>query len=335
MSTILEFKNVSKHYDVSRSISEIFSSEKPKVRAVDNVTFKINKGESVGIVGESGCGKTTLAKLILNLLNPTSGEIFFENKNINNLKKINEIHEFKKKLQFVFQNPYDALNPRFTIKDILLEPLKALKFNFSDHDKLINSVMDLVKLKDKNDYLYKYPHELSGGQLQRIVLARALIINPKFVVADEPVSMLDVSVRAGILNAFNEAKKTMNFTAIYISHDLALVKYVCERTIVMYLGSIVEDGPTKDVINNPLHPYTKALVKAVPVPHVNQSHDPLPILGNIPDATKHYKGCKFSDRCPNPTDDCKNQNIKMGLIEVKPGHWVDKCCVNCKQIKKN
>ena len=189
--------------------------------------------------------------------------------------------------------------------------------------------MDLVKLNDSNDYLSRYPHELSGGQLQRIVLARALIINPIFVVADEPVSMLDVSVRAGILNAFNDAKKTMNFTAIYISHDLALVKYVCERTIVMYLGSIVEDGPTKDVISNPLHPYTKALVKAVPVPHVNQSHDPLPILGNIPDATKYYKGCKFSDRCPNPTNDCKQQNTKMGLVEVKPGHWVDRCCVNC------
>ena len=130
-------------------------------------------------------------------------------------------------------------------------------------------------------------------------------------------------------NLYNDAKKTMNFTAIYISHDLALVKYVCERTIVMYLGSIVEDGPTKDVISNPLHPYTKALVKAVPVPHVNQSHDPLPILGNIPDATKYYKGCKFSDRCPNPTNDCKQQNTKMGLVEVKPGHWVDRCCANC------
>ena len=329
MSTILEFKNVSKHYDVSRNISEIFSGKQPKVRAVDNVTFKVKNGESVGIVGESGCGKTTLAKLILNLLNPTSGEIFFENKNIGSFNKIEEVHEFKKKLQFVFQNPYDALNPRFTIKDILLEPLKSLKFDSSKYEELINNVMNLVKLKNKDEYLSKYPHELSGGQLQRIVLARALIISPKFVVADEPVSMLDVSVRAGILNAFNEAKKTMNFTAIYISHDLALVKYVCERTIVMYLGSIVEDGPTKDVITNPLHPYTKALVKAVPVPHVDQSHEPLPIIGNIPDATKFYEGCKFSDRCPNPTHDCKSGNIKMGLIEVRPNHWVDRCCVNC------
>ena len=157
-----------------------------------------------------------------------------------------------------------------------------------------------------NEYFEKYPHELSGGQLQRVVLARALIINPLFVVADEPVSMLDVSVRAGILNAFNEAKKKINFTAIYISHDLALVKYVCERTIVMYLGSIVEDGPTDEVVKNPLHPYTKALVSAVPVPHVNQSHEPLPIKGNIPDATAEYSGCKFAERCPMAKEICFN-----------------------------
>ena len=176
---------------------------------------------------------------------------------------------------------------------------------------MISNVMQLVKLKNQEEYLHKYPHELSGGQLQRIVLARALIINPKFVVADEPVSMLDVSVRAGILNAFNEAKSKMNFTAIYISHDLALVKYVCERTIVMYLGSIVEDGPTDEVVKNPLHPYTKALVMAVPVPHVNQSHEPLPIKGNIPDATKIYKGCKFADRCPKAKEICFNDNPKL------------------------
>jgi len=166
--------------------------------------------------------------------------------------------------------------------------------------------MNLVKLSNVNEYLEKYPHELSGGQLQRVVLARSLIINPLFVVADEPVSMLDVSVRAGILNAFNEAKKKINFTAIYISHDLALVKYVCERTIVMYLGSIVEDGPTDEVVKNPLHPYTKALVSAVPVPHVNQSHEPLPIIGNIPDATAEYSGCKFAERCPMAKEICFN-----------------------------
>ena len=325
MSTVLEFNNVSKYYDVSRNISETFSGKKPKVRAVDDVSFKIQQGESVGIVGESGCGKTTLAKLILNLVNPTSGEILFEGKDISKIKDNDELIKYKRNLQFVFQNPYDSLNPRFTIKDILLEPLKALNFDPNKFETMITDVMNLVKLKNKDEYLYKYPHELSGGQLQRIVLARALIINPKFVVADEPVSMLDVSVRAGILNAFNQAKSSMNFTAIYISHDLALVKYVCERTIVMYLGSIVEDGPTHDVINNPLHPYTKALVKAVPVPHVNQSHDPLPILGNIPDATREYKGCKFTDRCPKHNNECQGGDIKMGLVEAKPGHWVDRC----------
>ena len=326
---VLEFKNVSKFYDVSRNIKEIFSGSKPQVKAVEGVSFTIRQGESVGILGESGCGKTTLAKLILNLLKPTYGEIFFEDIQINKLKNREDIINYKKNLQFIFQNPYDSLNPRFTIKDILLEPLRSLGFEKDKYDELVNKVMNLVKLKNQEEYLHKYPHELSGGQLQRIVMARALIINPKFVVADEPVSMLDVSVRAGILNAFNEAKSKMNFTAIYISHDLALVKYVCERTIVMYLGSIVEDGPTEEVIKNPLHPYTKALVKAVPVPHVNQSHDPLPIKGSIPDATMIHTGCKFSDRCQNPTQDCKEGNIPMKLIEVNPGHWVDQCCVNC------
>jgi len=308
---VLEFKNVSKFYDVSRSLKEILSGNKPQVKAVENVSFQISQGESVGILGESGCGKTTLAKLILNLLKPNKGEIFFEDVQINKLSDRKNIVAYKRKLQFIFQNPYDSLNPRFTIKEILLEPLKALGFAKIKYDEMISNVMQLVKLKNQEEYLHKYPHELSGGQLQRIVLARALIINPKFVVADEPVSMLDVSVRAGILNAFNEAKSKMNFTAIYISHDLALVKYVCERTIVMYLGSIVEDGPTDEVVKNPLHPYTKALVMAVPVPHVNQSHEPLPIKGNIPDATKIYKGCKFADRCPKAKEICFNDNPKL------------------------
>jgi peptide/nickel transport system ATP-binding protein len=302
---ILELQNVSKFYDISRNIKELFFGIKPLVKAVENVSFKIFSGETVGVLGESGCGKTTLGKLILNLLEPSKGNIYFLSEDINNYEG-KQIKEFKKNVQLIFQNPYDALNPRFTIKNILLEPLRSLDFPADQHKSLLENVMNLVKLSNVNEYLDKYPHELSGGQLQRVVLARALIINPLFVVADEPVSMLDVSVRAGILNAFNEAKKKINFTAIYISHDLALVKYVCERTIVMYLGSIVEDGPTDEVIKNPLHPYTKALVSAVPVPYVNQSHEPLPIKGNIPDATAEYSGCKFAERCPMAKEICFN-----------------------------
>ena len=302
---ILELQNVSKFYEISRNIKELFVGIKPLVKAVENVSFKIFSGETVGVLGESGCGKTTLGKLILNLLEPSKGNIYFLSEDINNYEG-KQIKEFKKNVQLIFQNPYDALNPRFTIKNILLEPLRSLDFPADQHKSLLENVMNLVKLSNVNEYLEKYPHELSGGQLQRVVLARSLIINPLFVVADEPVSMLDVSVRAGILNAFNEAKKKINFTAIYISHDLALVKYVCERTIVMYLGSIVEDGPTDEVIKNPLHPYTKALVSAVPVPHVNQSHEPLPIIGNIPDATAEYSGCKFAERCPMAKEICFN-----------------------------
>ena len=312
LKPILELKNVSKYYDISRNVKEYFTGIKPIVKAVDNISFKIFSGETVGILGESGCGKTTLGKLILNLLQPTKGSIYFLSNDINNYKE-KQIKEFKKKVQLIFQNPYDALNPRFTIKNILLEPLKSLDFPIDQHQSLLENVMNLVKLGNLDEYLDKYPHELSGGQLQRVVLARALIINPLFVVADEPVSMLDVSVRAGILNAFNEAKKKINFSAIYISHDLALVKYVCERTIVMYLGSIVEDGLTDEVVRNPLHPYTKALVSAVPIPHVNQSHEPLPIKGHVPDATANYIGCKFAERCPMAQTICFEKNPDLEL----------------------
>jgi oligopeptide/dipeptide ABC transporter ATP-binding protein len=218
----------------------------------------------------------------------------------------------------VFQNPFDALNPRFTIRRVLSEPLINAGIDREEYDDRIRAVLTRVHMRGVGDLLEKFPHQLSGGQLQRIVLARALILRPKFIVADEPVSMLDVSVRAGILNLMRELQQSLGLTAVYISHDLALVRYVARRTLVMYLATIVEDGPTERVVAAPLHPYTKALVAAVPIPRVDQDRGPLPIRGNVPDARNPPSGCRFHDRCPIAVKRCSEE--VPALREVAPGH---------------
>ena len=204
----------------------------------------------------------------------------------------------------IFQNPFDAVNPRYSIRKTLEEPLSNARIPRTQwHDRVV-AALELVGLGDPVQYLERYPHQLSGGQLQRVVMARALILEPEFVVADEPVSMLDVSVRAGVLNVFRDVRDRLGLTAIYISHDLALVRYVCERTVVMYLGRIMEDGPTEDIVHAPLHPYTQALVAAVPTPHADQSHEPLPIGAGAPDPRNPPSGCVFRDRCPKAVARC-------------------------------
>jgi oligopeptide/dipeptide ABC transporter ATP-binding protein len=230
------------------------------------------------------------------------------------------LKHFRQRVQLVFQNPFEALNPRFTIYRSLAEPLVNAAVPSDEHPERMAKAMERVQLGDVETYYAKYPHQLSGGQLQRVVLARALVLEPDFIVADEPVSMLDVSVRAGILNVMREAKEKLGLTALYISHDLALVRYVCERTVVMYLGKVMEDGPTESVIKKPAHPYTKALVTAVPTPHPNQSHEPLPIYGALPDAKNPPSGCRFRDRCPHAFARCASEEPKAS--EVAPGHVV-------------
>jgi oligopeptide/dipeptide ABC transporter ATP-binding protein len=317
VAILVDVAGLVRHFPVRRGLGEMLRGERPVVHAVDGISFKLAENESVGLLGESGCGKTTTGRLLLKLDTPTAGQILIGGFDLATLQG-ERLKQFRRTAQLVFQNPFDALNPRFTIRRVLAEPLINAGIAASEYDDRIAAVLARVQMRGIGDLLEKFPHQLSGGQLQRIVLARALILGPKFIVADEPVSMLDVSVRAGVLNLLRDLQEGLGLTAIYISHDLALVRYVAARTLVMYLATIVEDGPTQRVVTAPLHPYTKALVAAVPLPRVDQNRAPLPIKGNIPDARNPPAGCRFHDRCPLAFDRCRAE-VPI-LREVAPGH---------------
>lgn len=287
----------------AEGLTKTFRSRGREVFAVRGVSLSVNAGEALGIVGESGCGKTTTARMLLRLEDPTAGRIIHEGRDITTLRGP-ALLAFRSRSQLVFQNPFDALNPRFSIRRTLAEPLFNFGIPESEHAARIEAVMARVRLTPASAWLERRPHELSGGQLQRVVLARALIPGPSLIVADEPVSMLDVSVRAGILNLLRAARDDLGLAAIYISHDLALIRYVCERTVVMYLGQVVEEGPTVELIARPRHPYTRALVAAVPVPRVDQDRDALPIRGALSDAPPGGVGCAFRDRCLHAMPRC-------------------------------
>jgi oligopeptide/dipeptide ABC transporter ATP-binding protein len=319
MAALVEFRDVVKHFPVGRSLGEIVRGKHPAVRALDGVSFDVGSGDAVAVVGESGCGKTTLGRLMLKLVEPTAGSIAFDGIALASLAG-ESLRGFRRQAQLVFQNPFDALNPRFTIYRAVAEPLLNAGIDKSEHMDRVASAFRRVHLPDLDRYLDKYPHQLSGGQLQRVVLARALVLAPRFLVADEPVSMLDVSVRAGILALLREVRDAMGLSAIYISHDLALVRYLCERTLVMYLGRIVEDGPTREIVRHPRHPYTRALVAAVPVPDADQLRQPLPIKGNVPDAREPPSGCSFRDRCPYAMPRCAAETPQ--LRPAAGGHHV-------------
>ena len=273
-------------------------------RAVDGVDFRLTRGEAVGLLGESGSGKTTMGRLLLRLVEPTAGEIRFDGVDITPLRAA-ALRSFRARAQLIFQNPFDALDPRYTIRQSLIEPLRNALIPRDQREGRMMAALTLVHLPAAA--LDKYPHQMSGGQLQRVVLARALILQPVFIVADEPVSMLDVSVRAGILNTLRDIRDRQGLTAIYISHDVALVRYVCPRTLVMYRGKIVEDGPTDEVVRRPRHPYTKALIAAVPVPRVDQNREALPIRRAGLSSGIPGLGCRFADRCVHAHDRCATE----------------------------
>lgn len=301
-------------------LSSLISRRKLFVKAVDGITFDVKRGEIFGLAGESGSGKTTTGRLILRLIEPTSGKIFFQNKEITHLKE-REFRPFRKKMQIIFQDPYESLNPRMTIFDIIAEPLRVQKIITDEREieNVVYKVLEDVELVPPEEFVYRYPHELSGGQRQRVAVARAFVVNPEFIVADEPVSMLDVSIRAEILNLMFDLMRKYNVSFLYITHDLALARHICDRIAIMYLGKIMEMGNIEDVIYEPLHPYTKALMNAVPSPNPDAKRIEVVIKGEIPSPINPPEGCRFSSRCPQYMNICKKE---PSLIDAGKGHYV-------------
>jgi len=318
-------QNLEKYFDIRGGFLEsIFSrSEQRYLKAVDGINFDIKEGEIFGLVGESGCGKTTTGRLIMNTIKPTGGKIIFENDDLADKKTNEEQKALALKMQMIFQDPYDYLSPWLNIRNTLGEPLRIHKLVQTAEEELekITEVMERVGLTPVEMILPKFSYELSGGQRQRVIVARALLLDPSFIVADEPVSMLDVSIRVGILNLLLDLKEKYNLTSLFITHDIAVSRYMCDRIGVMYLGKIVEMGQTEQIITNPIHPYTKALITAVPVPDPNIVVGEIPIEGRIPsNATDLPTGCRFHPRCPEAKEGCKNKEPE--LVEIEPDHFV-------------
>lgn len=292
------------------------------VRAVDNVSLKVYKGETLGIVGESGCGKSTLGKSIMSLEKPTSGKIFYnyegQQKDITQFSK-KELFEFRKKVQMVFQDPYSALNPMKRVYDSFHEPLKIHGFSNKDtREKMISNALEMVNIQP--DYMLRYPHEFSGGQRQRLCIARALEINPEVLIYDEPVSALDVSIQAQVLNLMKDIQEKLNLTYLFIAHDLSVVEYMSDRIAVMYLGKIVELSDCSKLYASPCHPYTKALLSAIPIPDIKNQKKREVLEGEVPSPISKPKGCAFHTRCKYCKNICKE--MEPELYEVENGHFV-------------
>ena len=312
---LLEVQKVKKEFVTSKSLTG-----KPLkiVHAVDSVDLTIYEGETIGVVGESGCGKSTLGRCILQLIRPTAGNVLYRGEDITKLNK-EQMRQMRRKMQLIFQDPYASLNPRMTVLELIMAPLEAFGIGtMEERVQRVKEIMELVGMPE--NMMNRYPHEFSGGQRQRIVIARALVLNPEFVVCDEPVSALDVSVRAQVLNLIQELKKKKHLTYMFISHDLSVVKYISDRIAVMYLGRIVEIAEKNELYNNPQHPYTKALLSAIPIPDVDNKMKREILTGDVPSPLNPPSGCYFHTRCKYATERCKTEGPV--LHDVGNGHMV-------------
>jgi len=320
---ILKIENLHKWFPIRRTITQILKGEHVWVKAVDGIAFDINQGEIFGLVGESGCGKTTTGKLLMKLLEPTDGKIIFKGKDVTHLET-NKLKEYRRNVQMVFQDPYASMNPRFRARDVLEEPLiiHQVGETRAEREKIVCRSFEEVRLIPPEEFMERFPHMLSGGQRQRVATARTLVLSPSMIIADEPVSMIDLSTRAEILHMMKTVQRELGLTYLYITHDLSTARYFTDRIAVMYLGKIVEMADADEVIDNALHPYTKALIAAVcePVSGKANTIKEIPIKGEIPSAANIPSGCRFHPRCLYAKPKCNEE--EPVFIEIKPGHMV-------------
>jgi oligopeptide transport system ATP-binding protein len=323
MEKLVEVKNLKKHFVLRKK--SLFNPVPHVLKAVDGVSFYINKGETLGVVGESGCGKSTLARTMIRLYEPTDGDVVFEEKNISKLKS-KELVPMRRHFQMIFQDPYASLNPRMTVGDIIAEPIEIfrrkglIEFTKKETKENVRNLLDIVGLSPR--FVNRYPHEFSGGQRQRIGVARALALKPNLILCDEPVSALDVSIQSQILNLLDKLQEDFNLTYMFIAHDLAVVKHISDRIAVMYLGKIVEIANYKDIYNDTLHPYSKALLSAIPIPDPvkEKERERIILKGDVPSPDKEFVGCRFKDRCFLKSEICE---VEEPTLEDKGGfHYV-------------
>jgi oligopeptide transport system ATP-binding protein len=313
---ILDVRNLYKYFPITKGF--IFQKQVGAVKAVDGVSFTIRRGETLGLVGESGCGKTTTGRVILRLQEPTSGEVYFEGRNVFKLNK-EEMRRLRRDMQIIFQDPYSSLNPRMTVGDIIGEPLEI--HNLARGKEKVRRVQELLEVVGLSPYhANRYPHEFSGGQRQRIGIARALAVNPKLIICDEPVSALDVSIQAQVLNLLEELQKEFGLTYLFIAHDLSVVKHISDRIAVMYLGRIVEIADADTLFTNPQHPYTEALLSAVPIPDPAIRRERIILPGDVPSPVNPPQGCRFHTRCLYAQESCRIEDPP--LLDVGGGHLV-------------
>jgi oligopeptide/dipeptide ABC transporter ATP-binding protein len=309
MEKLVEVKNLKKWFWTGKGIF----GKKEAVRAVDNVSFYIEKREVLGLVGESGCGKTTCGKTILRVLDPTAGSIFFKGQNITHLKR-KELLKFRKRMMIIYQDPFGSLDPRMTIGSTIAEPMEVHKIiPRKEQEEKVIEIMGKVGLL--SDQINRYPHEFSGGQRQRIGIARALATNPEFIVADESVSALDVSIQAQIINLLQDLQKEFGLTLLFVAHDLSVIKHICDRVAVMYLGKIVETAPKRELFNNPKHPYTQALLSAIPIPDPKLRKKGQILMGDVPSPVNPPSGCRFHTRCSYVKNRCKEVEPELKCFE--------------------